>query len=239
MQNSHEMVLATLQTLTIVTKWCNFVTIKAFGVKIMAKKQKIQSKKRPPEVYTPEEINSLIKGCGRRSPSGIRNAGLIAVLYGAGLRINEALSLVPSDLDLSKGLIRVRHGKGDKYRSCGLSPDCQTILERWLERRKAMGFNGREPVFCGISKNAWGTKLNDSYFRVAFPRLGRKVGIEKRIHPHGFRHSMATELSKEGQNLSIISAQLGHSSLAITDRYIKKIAPLELVNAMRSKNRLA
>ena len=64
------------------------------------------------------------------------------------------------------------------------------------------------------------------------------MGIEKRIHPHGFRHSMATELSKEGQNLSIISAQLGHSSLAITDRYIKKIAPLELVNAMRSRNRL-
>jgi integrase len=50
---------------------------------------------------------------------------------------------------------------------------------------------------------------------------------------------MATELSKEGQNLSIISAQLGHSSLAITDRYIKKIAPLELVNAMRSRNRLS
>lgn len=202
------------------------------------KNQKNKSSKRPPEVYTPEEIKALINGCGRRSPSGIRNAGLIAILYGAGLRINEALSLVPSDLDLSKGLIRVLHGKGDKYRTCGLSPDCQAILERWLERRKAMGFNGREPVFCGISKNAWGTSLNDSYFRVAFPRLGRKVGIEKRIHAHALRHSMANELSNEGQNLSIISAQLGHSSLAITDRYIKKIAPLELVNAMRSKNRL-
>jgi len=202
------------------------------------KNQKNKSNKRPPEVYTPEEIKALINGCGRRSPSGVRNAGLIAILYGAGLRINEALSLVPSDLDLSKGLIRVLHGKGDKYRTCGLSPDCQAILERWLERRKAMGFNGREPVFCGISKNAWGTSLNDSYFRVAFPRLGRKVGIEKRIHCHALRHSMANELSNEGQNLSIISAQLGHSSLAITDRYIKKIAPLELVNAMRSRNRL-
>ena len=205
----------------------------------MAKKVKTVSNKRPPEVYTPDEIKALINGCGRRSPSGIRNAAVIAALYGSGMRINEALSLLPSNLDLSKGLIRIQHGKGDKYRTIGLSPDCQIILERWLERRKAMGFNGREPVFCGISKNAWGIKLNDSYFRVAFPRLGRKVGIEKRIHAHGFRHSMATELSKEGQNLSIISAQLGHSSLAITDRYIKKIAPLELVNAMRSRNRLS
>lgn len=205
----------------------------------MAKKIKILSNKRPPEVYTPDEIKALINGCGRRSPSGIRNAAIIAALYGSGMRINEALSLLPSDLDLVKGLIRVRHGKGDKYRTIGLSPDSQHILERWLERRKAMGFNGREPVFCGISKNAWGTRLNDSYFRVAFPRLGRKVGIEKRIHAHALRHSLATELSKEGQNLSIISAQLGHSSLAITDRYIKKIAPLELVNAMRSRNRLS
>ena len=202
------------------------------------KNQKGLSTKRPPEVYTAEEIHLLIKACGRRSPSGVRNAALIATLYGAGLRINEALALLPSDLDLAKGLVRVRHGKGDKYRTCGLFPDCQAILERWLERRKGMGFNGREPVFCGISKNAWGTFLKDAYFRVAFPRIGKKAGIEKRIHAHGLRHSMATELSREGQNLSIISAQLGHSSLAVTDRYIKRIAPFELANAMRSRNRL-
>ena len=194
--------------------------------------------KRPPEVYTSEEINALINACGRRSPSGIRNAALIATLYGSGLRINEALSLVPSDLDLSKGLIRVRHGKGDKYRTCGISPDCQAILERWLERRKGLGFSGRTPVFCGISKNAWGTRLKDAYYRSALPRIGRKAMLDKRIHAHGLRHSLATELSREGMPLSSISAQLGHSSLAITDRYIKKIAPFELANAMRSRNRL-
>ena len=102
---------------------------------------------RPGEVYTPEEITKLIKACGNRYPTGIRNAGLIAVLYGSGLRINEALDLVLSDLDLEQGLIRVKHGKGDKYRTCSISPDCQAVLQTWLERRKAMGFNGREPVF--------------------------------------------------------------------------------------------
>ena len=194
--------------------------------------------KRPPEVYEPEEIQRMIQACGRRSPSGIRNAGLIAILYGAGLRISEALSLIPSDLDLGKGLVRVRHGKGDKYRTCGISPDCQVILERWLERRKSMEFSGRMPVFCGISRNAWGFRLKDAYFRVALPRLGRKARLEKRIHAHGLRHSMATELAKEGVNLATISAQLGHSSIAITDRYIKRIAPVELANTMRSRNRL-
>jgi len=195
------------------------------------------SLKRPPEVYSPDEIQRMIQACGRKSPSGIRNAGLIAILYGAGLRISEALSLIPSDLDL-KGLIRVRHGKGDKYRTCGISPDCEKIVFIWLERRKALGFSGRSPIFCGISKNAFGTALKDAYFRVALPRIGRRAGIEKRIHAHGLRHSMATELSKEGVNLATISAQLGHSSIAITDRYIKRIAPVELANTMRSRNRL-
>ena len=196
------------------------------------------SLKRPPEVYSPEEIKRMIQACGRKSPSGIRNAALVSMLYGAGLRISEALSLIPSDIDLTKGLIRVRHGKNDKYRTCGISPDCEAILLVWLERRKALGFSGRSPIFCGISKNAWGTALKDAYFRVALPRIGRKAGIEKRIHAHGLRHSMATELSKEGVNLATISAQLGHSSIAITDRYIKRIAPVELANTMRSRNRL-
>ena len=196
------------------------------------------SVKRPPEVYLPEEIQRLIKACGKKSPSGIRNAAFIACCYGGGLRIAEALSLIPSDLDLGKGLIRIRHGKGDKYRTCGISPDCEAVLVIWLERRKALGFSGRSPIFCGISKNAWGTSLKDAYFRVALPRIGRKAGIDKRIHCHGLRHSMATELSKEGVNLATISAQLGHSSIAITDRYIKRIAPVELANTMRSRNRL-
>jgi len=196
------------------------------------------SLKRPPEVYSPEEIQRMIQACGKKSPSGIRNAAFIACCYGSGLRISEALSLIPSDLDLGKGYIRVRHGKGDKYRTCGISPDCEAVVFVWLVKRKALGFSGRSPIFCGISKNAWGTSLKDAYFRVALPRIGRKAGIEKRIHAHGLRHSMATELSKEGVNLATISAQLGHSSIAITDRYIKRIAPVELANTMRSRNRL-
>lgn len=192
----------------------------------------------PPEVYTAEEIKRLIKACGNRYPTHLRNAALIATLYGAGLRISEALALKPSDLDLEKGLIRIKHGKGDKYRTCSIDPGCQAVLQTWLERRRAMGINGREFVFCGISSDAFGTQLLPSYVRAMLPRIGKKAGIEKRIHAHGFRHSIATELAKETQDLRKISAQLGHSSLAVTHRYIQKVAPTELVDAMRSKNRL-
>jgi integrase/recombinase XerD len=74
-----------------------------------------KGRKLPGEVLTPAEVSRLIRACGR-GPCGIRNAGLIAMMFGTGLRISEALALRPSDLDLPNGMVRVKHGKGDRAR---------------------------------------------------------------------------------------------------------------------------
>jgi len=65
--------------------------------------------------------------------------------------------------------------------------------------------------------------------------LASKAGIEKRVHPHGLRHAHAAELAAEGLPPNLIQLQLGHSSLATTDRYLRHIAPAELVRAMQSR----
>lgn len=62
-----------------------------------------------------------------------------------------------------------------------------------------------------------------------------KAGIEKRVHPHGLRHTHAAELAREGTPLNLIQAQLGHESLATTDKYLRHIAPEELVKAMKAR----
>ena len=68
------------------------------------------------------------------------------------------------------------------------------------------------------------------------PRLAKKAGIEKRVHPHGLRHTYAYELAvAEGKPAPLIQAALGHSSLATTDRYLRHIAPAELIETMRSR----
>lgn len=197
-----------------------------------------KSTKLAPEVYTPLEIRQLITACGKRSSSGLRNAALIATLFGSGLRISEALALKPVDVDLVAGTVRVIHGKGDKFRVVALDPDCQATLEIWLQRRKAIGLNGRETIFCNISKHVFGGSIKDSYIRVMLPRLGKRAGINKRIHAHGMRHSLAAQMSSEGTILTTISSQLGHSSVAVTDKYLQKISADKLVEAMRSKKRL-
>ena len=191
-----------------------------------------KGKRYPAEPLTTEEVSSLLAACSERAPTGVRNQALITVLYRGGLRISEALALEPKDLDSKEGTIRVLHGKGDRSRTVGLDREAFALVELWLNRRRDLGINGRKRVFCTLA----GAPLSTAYVRTLLPRLGRKAGIEKRVHAHGLRHSHAAKLARERLPMNVIRAQLGHSSLATTDRYIRHIEPQEVIEAIRALN---
>jgi site-specific recombinase XerD len=186
----------------------------------------------PPEVLTEAEVSALLRACSNRAPTGVRNRALIVLMYRGGLRVGEALALRPKDLDRAAGTIRVLHGKGDKARTVGLDPQAFAVLERWLDRRAARGINGHAPIFCTLK----GEPVSSSYVRVLLPRLAKKAGIVKRVHPHGLRHTHAAELAREGVPARLIQEQLGHSSLATTDVYLRKLAPQDLIDAMQKRS---
>jgi site-specific recombinase XerD len=94
-----------------------------------------------------------------------------------------------------------------------------------------MGVHYRKPLFCTLK----GEPIESAYIRALLPRLGRKAGIAKRCHAHGLRHSAACDLAREGVELRIISAALGHSSLATTDTYLRHLAPQAVIEAMRAR----
>ena len=165
------------------------------------------------------------------SYDGVRNRALLAVLYRGGLRIGEALALYPKDLDADRGTVAVLHGKGSKQRTVGLDPGAFAVLERWLDRRRTVGLNGRYPLFCTLQ----GKPVKAAYVRALLPRLARRAGIEKRVHPHGLRHTHAAELAREGVPVNLISRQLGHAGVGVTARYLDHIAPEELVAAMQRR----
>ena len=185
----------------------------------------------PAEILTPDEVRALVKACSNRAPTGVRNRALLVVLYRAGLRVSEALALAPKDVDRAAGTVTVLRGKGDKRRTVGLDLGAFAVLERWLDRRAKLGVNGRAPIFCTLR----GTPLATAYVRALMPRLARREGIEKRVHAHGLRHTHAAELAYEGAPMNLIQAQLGHSSLATTSRYLAHIAPAQLVEVMRAR----
>lgn len=190
-----------------------------------------KGKKYPPEPLSPDEARSLIGACSKRAPSGLRNRALLAVLYRAGLRVSEALGLMPKDCDVQTGALRILKGKGGTTRTVGLDAGAWSILQLWLERRRQLGINGRAPVFCTLR----GSALSTAYVRAMVRRIGRKAKIEKRVHPHGLRHSHAFELANENVAIHVIQSQLGHGSVATTSRYISHLHPTAVVQAIRAR----
>jgi site-specific recombinase XerD len=185
----------------------------------------------PAEVLTADEVKALLGVCSSRAPTGVRNRALIATMYRGGLRISEALALRPKDLDREAGTVRVLHGKGGKSRTVGFDPTAFAVIERWLDRRAELKINGRHRLFCTLE----GKPLDSSYVRHLLPRLASKADIEKRVHPHALRHTHAAELAREGVPLNLIQAQLGHSNVATTSRYLAHIAPMELISTMQRR----
>jgi site-specific recombinase XerD len=94
-----------------------------------------------------------------------------------------------------------------------------------------MGFKPSQRLFCTLK----GEPIDTSYCRHLFKRLAKKAGLDKRVHPHGLRHSGAVHLLDEGHNVVVISQQLGHSNLATTNTYLNHLKPADVVAAMQSR----
>lgn len=184
----------------------------------------------PAEVLTPGEARSILAQCSLNAPTGIRNRALLTVMYRGGLRISEALALKPSDVDYARGSVRVLHGKGDRSRVVGLDDGALAVIQRWADRRRELGIRGRV-LFCTLA----GGPLSDRYVRDMLNRKARDAGIEKRVHPHGLRHTHAAELVAEGVPVNVIQKQLGHAWLATTDVYLRHVAPGDVIAVGRGR----
>ena len=187
----------------------------------------------PADVLTAEEIDRLLRAEPGRSSLAIRNRALIATMYRGGLRVSEAVALRPGDIDLDSGRLHVRQGKGDKARVVGLDDGSLAMIGEWVERRRSLGFTGRQPLYCSVKSDGGGTPIATSYLRRLLPRLGERAGLDKRVHPHALRHSRAAELAAEGVPVNVIQQALGHSSLATTSTYLAHIAPEQVMAAMQ------
>jgi len=190
----------------------------------MKKKAK---RKYPPEPLARPEVHRLLEACGAKSPTGIRNRALLTTLWRAGLRISEALDLAPHDLD--DGVLRVRHGKGDKCRVVALDPAALESVQAWLDTKARLGIGG--PIFSTLK----GKRMRTSYIRNALKRLRAKAGISKRVHAHGLRHTFASELADEKTDIRVIQACLGHTSLQVTQDYISHLRPQAVIDTLKAR----
>jgi len=166
------------------------------------------------------EIAALMGSCSRDgSPAGARDAALTALLYGAGLRRSEAVSLDLSDYNSETGELVIRGAKGRKDRLAYATNGSADVLAGWLGTRG--GDSG--PLFCRVNKSARVTirRLTDQ----AVLHILRKRAVEAGVScfsPHDLRRSFISDLLDAGADISTAQQLAGHSNVQTTARYDRR-----------------
>jgi integrase len=159
---------------------------------------------------TPGEVRALF------DHAGPRDAALLAVLYGCGLRRAEVVALDLAHVDRAGGALRVL-GKGNKERAVPMPPGTARALEAWLAVRG--GEAG--PLFWSCDRGHLGDRLTAAGVLVALQRLARRAGVAA-FSPHDLRRSYVGDLLDAGVDLATVQALAGHASVQTTARYDRR-----------------
>jgi len=142
---------------------------------------------------------------------------LVALAYGAGLRVSEVIHLRCGDIDLEELVLTVRKGKGQKDRITCIPQKLQAALRRACESK-----NADEYVF----PSERGGKLSTRSVQMVFSNALCKAGIQKHATFHSLRHSFATHLLENGTDVRYVQELLGHSNIRTTQRYTQVTNPV-------------
>ncbi len=168
-----------------------------------------------PAILAENEVTELIGDTPAEDDrAGRRDRAIVETLYSSGLRIAELVGLNWADLDAEMGLLRVRHGKGNKERIVPVGEPAIDALNAWRQKMPSGGAGG-SPIFTNLR----GGRITTRSVELIVARMLARSGVQNRITPHGLRHSFATHLLDHGADLRSIQEMLGHASLTTTQRY--------------------
>lgn len=165
--------------------------------------------------YVAEKEMTRVLGAGRpvEDARAARDAVLLEILYGSGLRASEAVGLDWRDVSFAQRQVHVRAGKGGKDRIVPLTGAARTALRALADVTRS-ATTGAHPVFLGTRS----TRLDVRSVGRIVARAMRDAGAAE-VNPHALRHSCATHLLDDGADLRSIQELLGHASLTTTQRY--------------------
>jgi len=172
------------------------------------------NRRRLPQVLRQEQREALL-ACFDPAYE-LRDLTVVQLMLDTGLRINEATGLRFGDINFDSGRMII-HGKRSRTRIIWMNDATLYLLKRLVFDSICKDTE--------LDKNSWifttakGSRLDNSHFRHKLARLGRKIGLSWRLHPHVLRHTFASDLLHETGNLQIVQAALGHASISMTEIY--------------------
>lgn len=170
-----------------------------------------------PEVLSEEEVVKILESFQVNTPHGLRDRAILEVLYSTGIRRSELVNLNVDDFLLNRRELVINQGKGRKDRVVPVGEHAAYFTEAYLKlvRPWLVGDSGEKALFLTVN----GDRMVRQTLNVIIRRVVKRSGVQKRVTPHVFRHSMATHLLRNKADLRHVQAILGHTLLQSTEVY--------------------
>jgi integrase/recombinase XerD len=176
-----------------------------------------KQEKNLPEVLSIAEVDNILKQPDTSERLGIRDRAILETLYATGIRVSELVNLKQSNLMFDDGLILV-YGKGSKERLVPIGRSARQWIEKYQKQSRihlAKTGKSQDVLFLNIH----GRMLTRDMIRKLVEKYSLAAGIQKKVHPHTFRHSFATHLLEGGADLRAVQEMLGHADISTTQIY--------------------
>jgi integrase/recombinase XerD len=171
---------------------------------------------RLPDVLSADEVVSLLNAPDSNKPTGLRDSAMLELLYAAGLRVSELISVKVMDVNLDAGFVRVL-GKGDKERVVPIGTHAKAKVALFLHSGRSGLLKTNQSPYLFVARA--GKPMTRQGFWKMLKKYASIAGITKKITPHSLRHSFATHLLEGGADLRAVQMMLGHVDISTTQIY--------------------
>ncbi|MBW2407123.1 MAG: site-specific tyrosine recombinase XerD [Deltaproteobacteria bacterium] len=169
-----------------------------------------------PDVLSVTEINLLLNIPDTNNPLGKRNAAMLELLYAAGLRVSELVSLKFLDVNLEACFVRVM-GKGSKERIVPFGLYAKNKIDDYINHSRPLLLKNRVSQYLFVARA--GKPMTRQGFWKLLKQYVKQAGIKKKVTPHSLRHSFASHLLEGGADLRTVQVMLGHVDISSTQIY--------------------
>lgn len=191
----------------------------------------------PRMVLTESEVRKILDQPNLSTRIGIRDRTILEVFYSTGIRLAEMINLTIFDCDLQGGMLRVNKGKFAKDRVVPLGRHAVKFLKEYITNvrpyftKKVWSTSGQRILFL----NKYGSPLSTQVTAIMIRGYAKAAGFNKKITAHVFRHTFATQLVKNGADITAVQKMLGHSDLSVTHLYTR-VAGVEVKKTHRQRH---
>jgi integrase/recombinase XerD len=171
---------------------------------------------RLPDTLNKEEMNLLLAQPGMKNTAAIRDSAMMELMYATGIRVSEIIALTMNSINWQVGYLVVM-GKGGKERIVPIGRSAYNCLCEYVNQERPKFIKGQKTNILFLNRS--GSGLTRQGFWKIVRRYVLRAGLNKRVHPHTFRHSFASHLLEGGADLRSVQIMLGHADIATTQIY--------------------